>query len=70
MGNLTLLDQLRKTQLDALALLVGADFAGATLRNNLREVPALPRGFTLGDAAIAYLEHRLEAMRRLVPATA
>lgn len=69
MANLTLLDQMGKAQLDALGQLVGADFVGPTLRNYLREVPALPRGFTLGDAAVAYLEHRLGAMRKLVPAT-
>lgn len=39
--------------------LVGVEQPTPAFRNYLRDVPPLPEGFTIGDAARAYLETRL-----------
>jgi hypothetical protein len=59
----TLYEQMDKTSLNALACMLG--FAGiqdpqnykgwAGYRNKLRDIAALPEGFTMGDAMRAYL---------------
>lgn len=57
-----LYEQMDKTSLNALACMLGfagvqdpQDFKGwAGFRNRLREVPALPEGFTMGEALRAY----------------
>lgn len=60
-----LLEQLSNVELEAVAMLVGVDTVGSSFRNYMREVPALDDGFTMGDAARAYLSCRLIAMVRI-----
>lgn len=50
----TLLDQLTEDERYMLALLIGADSKCAHFRNMMREIPALPGSFTVGEAAEAY----------------
>lgn len=58
-----LFDQMGDAQRRALGLMVGVDQEGASFRNYLREVAPLPEGFTIGDAARAYLVARLAALQ-------
>jgi len=59
----TLFDQLTSTELKHLAILIGFSKSEAGFRNVLREIEALPKYFTMGDAAIAYFEHQLKTYK-------
>lgn len=49
-------DMMTKTQREAVALVIGAsDTAG--FRNNLRDLPVMRDGVTIGEVALAYLDH-------------
>lgn len=60
----TLFEQLGEVQRSALAGLIGAEDC-APFRNHLREMTALEDGFSLGDAARAYLKSRIEYLDRV-----
>jgi hypothetical protein len=59
-----LYEQMDTAGMHALGLLVGVDNVSPSFRNYLREVPALHEGFTIGDAATAYLVHRIATLIR------
>jgi len=50
----TLYDVISEEAKEAVALLIGCT-PGPGMNNNLREIPALPDGFTIGEAKNAYL---------------
>ena len=52
----TLFGQLSDVERSAVATLIGFDRESAGYRNNLREIPALPVGFRLRDAVVAYAQ--------------
>lgn len=60
-----LFEQLNVGALACVGALVGVDNPGPIFRNYLREVPPLPDGFTVGEAARAYLAHRTAALEAL-----
>lgn len=51
--------------LACIGALVGVEVPTPAFRNYLREVPPLPTGFSIGDAARAYLETRLAKLRSI-----
>lgn len=60
----SLYDQLAVTELKSVAILIGFDSLSSGFRNNLREIEALPKPFTIGDAARAYVAHVANQLNR------
>lgn len=58
-----LYEQIGKQERFALGLLIGVDSEGPSFRNYLRDVAPLLEGFTIGDAARAYLVARIAALQ-------
>jgi len=49
----------------AVGYLIGVDVEGPSFRNYLRDIDVLPEGFTVGDAARAYLQSRIKVINSL-----
>lgn len=60
----TLFDQLTEDERCTVALLIGADSKSVRFRNILRETPALPGSFTLGEAAESYCTQILKFLKK------
>ena len=65
---MTLLDQLIELEFDSLKAILGDQYSW-TLKSDLAEIPALPNGFLLGEAAIEVLKLRIARFQKVVDKT-
>ena len=52
-------NQLSDFDIKCVATLLGFDEVSCGFTNTLYDMPPLPKGFTLGQVTVAYLEHKL-----------